>query len=66
MNCPACDGTGFRDEAWMDANEPFGDGWQGHHPKCPNCKGSGEVDDGLEPWEREFFESFSYYNPPWS
>lgn len=39
-----CDG-GFMSETWMDAHEPFGDGWQGHHPRCPaNC------DDGVQPF----------------
>lgn len=27
--------TELADEAWMDAHEPFGDGWQGAHPRLP-------------------------------
>ena len=28
---PDCE-DGFMNETWMDRNEPFGDGWQGHRP----------------------------------
>lgn len=27
-------------------------------------KDNEDHDDGLEDWEREFWNSFSYYNPP--
>lgn len=39
--CPVCEGSGtvLADEAWLEANEPIGDGWQGFRPvfPCPRC-----------------------------
>lgn len=50
-DCPHCHGEGFANDAWLEANEPISDGWQGHHPKCPVCAGAPADDtitDALE------------------
>jgi hypothetical protein len=47
IECPKCDGTMQvdPDDAWMEAHEPSGDGWQGARPSfpCPTCTTPPEV-----------------------
>lgn len=47
MDCPKCEGAGVvdYDDAWYEANEPLGDGWQGHRPTrdCDLCEGQGNA-----------------------